>query len=169
MMILEAVNDFVLEYTGMAQEQVFQGYQNGAALPEEQDFCVISLLDADRIGTNVEEYTDNGIIIKRLMRYTVDIDFIGTDIEVERGRASAIEIAAWSGRAYNFFTARGMASIVADQIQYLPYVDENSQYSERFRVSLRLSMWEELSLPQETASKVAFSIENVDVHHKIGG
>lgn len=171
-MILEAVNDFVLSCVGIPQDRVFQGYQNRYALPEEQDFCVISLLDADRVGTNVETYTDGERVMNRLMQYSIDIDFIGTDLETVRKRASALEIALWSGAAYDFFTARGMASISADQIQYVPYVDENSQYSERFRVSLKLSMWETFTLPQETANRLTIknvNIENVDVHHKIGG
>lgn len=168
-MILEAVNDFVLAYTDMAQEHIFQGYQNRYALPDEQDVCVISLVDNERIGTNVETWTDTARTIKRLIRFTVDVDFIGTDLEKVRQRASNIEMVAWSGVAYRYFLDFGIASLYASPIQYIPYVDETSQYAERYRVTLQLSKWDTLELSEQTANKAEARLENIDVHHRVGG
>ena len=184
-MILELVNDFVLAFTDLSQPVLFQGYENRTALPPDNDgFCVMTIADSERRGTNIDKWEDVIRHIKKLTAYTVDVDFVGWDNEKQRERASKLEIMAWSNVAQNFFKKANGAMLYADPLQYLPYVDEDEQSMHRYRVRLHISLWEDFPLDVETAKEVIINaaihgvdpetgkhtykdgIENVDVYHK---
>lgn len=165
--ILDIMNDFVLSYLSeYKQEQVIQGYYNRASLPADVPFIVIELNGAERVGTNVETNTDDERILKKLMRYTVYIDFIGADGAEMNSAASIMETIARSGAAVSFFKETGVTVLFAGQVQYLPYADETDQWRHRFRVPIVVSRWEETRLAEASACHLSASIENIDVHHK---
>ena len=91
-MILELINDFLLTFTDIKQEVIFQGYQNCIAMPTNNEgFCVLSIMEIKRNGTNVESNSESERRIKKLISYGIDIDFIGDDDLKQRELASRVE------------------------------------------------------------------------------
>jgi hypothetical protein len=169
--VLKAAFDFVAAHTVPAIDgaRVLQGYQKRAALPQGDDYALISVAAAQRVGTNVGELSasaSGAISIKSLRRYTVNVDFCHAEQSIAQGRASSIEIMGRSRYAVAFFAGYGIALLFADDLQYLPFVGDGDQFVHRYRVPLELSRWEGYDLPQDYFDKAALPrIENVDVHH----
>ncbi len=163
-----AVNDFILKYApGVTQERLFRGYSNRLSLPESQDFTVYSLANAERIGTNVNEWGRDEVKTKTLRQYVFDIDFCNIRQEKARMRAATIATLGRSYIAARFFEKRNIALNYATDISYLPYVDLTEQYIHRCRVSLYLTAWDEVNVAEEYAENVRATVENIDAHHKI--
>ena len=79
--MLEAVNDFILQYTDVVQDNLYRGYQNRSTLPQVNDYTMFYEQSVNRIGTNVDEVKNTETEIKTLREYTVNIDFCGDDQE----------------------------------------------------------------------------------------
>lgn len=164
--MLEDVYDFLVAFLpGLDPDHILQGYNTRTVLPRTEDFCIISVADEGRTGSNVQTYTDDETTLARLLNATIELDFIGNDMEKQRRRASVVEIVARSLEGYDFFKKRGLYCNYADGPEYLPYVYEDNQYTHRFRVNLHLTKWERVTIPQQTANKVeATRIVNVDTY-----
>lgn len=56
--------------------------------------------------------------------------------------------------------------LYAENMVYLPYVDDTNQFINRFQVKLHLSMWSTYSIEVEYFERASVTrLENVDVHH----
>lgn len=163
--MLEAVNDFILQYTDVVQDNLFRGYQNRSTLPQVNDYTMFYEQTINRKGTNVDTYSDTKVEINTLREYTVNIDFCGVDEEALAERAKTLAVIGRSFVGCDFFTSRGITLAYAEDVQYLPFVDEEQQYIHRYRIVLHLTRWDSVVLPQQTANVVSPQIENVDVHH----
>jgi hypothetical protein len=151
-MILEAVFDYIAEYTDTAPERIYKGYQNRSALPEVlNDFALIVLASTKRRGTNVDESAveGSGVLTKSLREYVLQIDFCHADWETARRRAAALETLGRSLHSVEFFKPYNLCYLYADDLQYLPYVDDANQYLHRFRVNIHLSRWEGVQIAEE--------------------
>ena len=162
----EAVNDFILQYTDVVQDNLYRGYQNRSTLPQVNDYTMFYEMSENRIGTNVDEILDTKTEIKSLREYTMNIDFCGDNQESLMQRAKNLAIIGRSNFGCDFFKNYGIELNYAEDVQYLPFVDEEQQYIHRYRIVLHLSRWDSVVLPQETANAVSAYIENVDVHHE---
>lgn len=162
----EAVNDFILQYTDVVQDNLYRGYQNRSTLPQVNDYTMFYEMSENRIGTNVDEIRDTEAEIKSLREYTINIDFCGDNQESLMQRAKNLAIIGRSNFGCDFFKNYGITLNYAEDVQYLPFVDEEQQYIHRYRIILHLSRWDSVVLPQETANAVSAYIENVDVHHE---
>lgn len=162
----EAVNDFILQYTDVEQDKLFRGYQNRSTLPQVNDYTMYYEQTVNRIGTNVDEVSDTETEVKILQEYTVNIDFCGSNQEKLAKRATNIAIIGRSSFGCDFFKSRGITLNYAEDVQYLPFVDEEQQYIHRYRIVIHLTRWDSILIPQQTANVVSPNIENVDVHHK---
>ena len=162
----EAVNDFILKYTDVVQDNLYRGYQNRSTLPQTNDYTMFYEMSENRIGTNVDEIRDKETEIKSLREYTMNIDFCGDNQESLMQRAKNLAIIGRSNFGCDFFKNYGIELNYAEDVQYLPFVDEEQQYIHRYRIVLHLSRWDSVVLPQETANAVSAYIENVDVHHE---
>ena len=162
----EAVNDFILKYTDVVQDNLYRGYQNRSTLPQVNDYTMFYEMSENRIGTNVDEIRDTEAEIKSLREYTMNIDFCGDNQESLLERAKRLAIIGRSYFGCDFFKSYGITLNYAEDVQYLPFVDEEQQYIHRYRIVLHLSRWDSVVLPQETANAVSAYIENVDVHHE---
>lgn len=162
----EAVNDFILQYTDVVQDNLYRGYQNRSTLPQVNDYTMFYEMSENRIGTNVDEIRDTEAEIKSLREYTMNIDFCGDNQESLLERAKRLAIIGRSYFGCDFFKSYGITLNYAEDVQYLPFVDEEQQYIYRYRIVLHLSRWDSVVLPQETANAVSAYIENVDVHHE---
>jgi len=176
-MILESVYYFILRFLPEVEAaNIYQGYENQNPLPKRQSFCIISLNAPTRVGTDVEEINEAGhSVVKKLMRYSVDVDFIGTDNEDARRKASVIELLGNSAPGIAYFRDNtGMRLLYADNMAYLPYVYESNQWCHRYRVTLHLDCWEKYEQCAEyvdacglTPKALNLRVENIDAHHEV--
>ena len=166
MLVLDAVNDFILQYTDVEQEKLFRGYQNRSALPQTQDYTLFYMDSTNRVGTNVDHVEDLKTTVHALREYVVNIDFCGDNQEVIEGRATNLAVLGRSFFAVNFFKTYGITFNYADEVQYLPFTDDTEQYIHRYRIVLHLARWDSVTIKQDTAIKADVYIENVDAHHK---
>ena len=162
----EAINDFILQFTDVVQDNLFYGYQNRSTLPQTNDYTMYYEQAENRIGTNVDEFSNTEVEVKSLREYTMNIDFCGDDREKLAERATNLAIFGRSYIGCNFFRSYGITLTYADDVQYLPFVDEEQQYVHRYRIVIHLTRWDSVKVPQQTANVVSPYIENVDVHHK---
>lgn len=164
---LAAVYDFVKEFTDIPEGNIIQGYNMRTALPQEQDFCILEMDELERVGTNVQSWTDEETTLHRLLRFTVICDFIGLDQQVQERRASVVETLGRSFEGAEFFKQYGMNLNYATTPQYLPYVYDANQYSHRYRVGLSFTQWQDVTLQRTTASKVSVDrMVNVDTYEE---
>lgn len=188
-MVLELINDYLIHFLGLEQDTIFQGYQNCVALPENnENFCILSISDINRHGSNIESFDTKNANIKKLVSYTIDVDFIGDNEIKERELVSRLETLSWSEVIRQWFRDNGASMLYASKVQDMPYVDEDSHYVHRYRVSLEVSIWEGLEVSTQTAKEIKIDIshhdknndgsvnsdkfksgiENIDVEHKGG-
>ncbi len=171
MNIFTAIYDFIATFaSGIPLDNIFRGYQNRVALPQEQTYAVITLADMDRVGTNILDQSNSGSgeITSKVMRvYTVDVDFISLDQSKAQRQASVLENFGRTYIATDFFEKYNLYFNYVDDISYLPFIDETDQYLHRYRISLHFSTWDETTTPQQYAERVEIQrVENIDAHHK---
>jgi hypothetical protein len=171
MNIMEAVYDFVVFFCPVLQaDNVFIGYQNRSMLPDVQKYAVITLEDTTRIGTNVGDDMQSSANIyttKALREYVVGIDLCSNNQFEAQELAQRLEIIGRDFRSTDFFSEYEVSCNYTEDIKYLPFVDGTEQYVQRYRVTLHLTMWNSMSVPQEYAEKVKLGrVENIDAHHK---
>lgn len=164
MELLEVVNDYILEYTDVTQEKLFRGYQNRATLPQTDDYTMYYFDSTQRVGTNVNEYTNTEVSINALQEQRVNVDFCGNDQSVVRTHATRLAVLGRSFISTDYFKKQGFNYNYADDMQYLPFTDENQQWVHRYRITLHLTEWDNVTLTQETAKEVVIDkVVNVDV------
>lgn len=169
--LLRYCNDFILRYIPYIRpEKILLGYQNRVTLPADNEYILIRLDSTRRIGTNVSDWSELGEdrLMERMLReYVVMIDFNSDDNDVVMEQAEMLETLGRSEFAPEFFNKYGIEFLYADEIQFLPYVDEAKQYSFCYRVQLHLSYWNILGVEnRESADHVEINrIENVDVQY----
>ena len=164
--MLEAVNDYILQFTDVQQDNLFRGYQNRSTLPQTQDYTMYYYGDNSRIGTNVDEVGDLKTKVHSLREYVVNIDFCGDDQEALEDRATSLAVLGRSFLSVNFFKTYNITFNYAEEVKYLPYVDETDQYVHRYRIVLHLTRWDNVEINSQSAIKANVYVENVDAHHK---
>ena len=164
--LLDTVNDYILQYTDVVQDNLFRGYQNRSTLPQTDDYTMFYMNNAVRVGTNVNEYTNTEVKINALHEYTVNIDFCSSEQETAESHAKRLAVLGRSFVSCDFFKAQGFNLNYADDMQYLPFTDENSQWVHRYRITLHLTEWDKVTLTQQTAKEVTIQkVVNVDVEY----
>lgn len=163
MELLEAVNDYILQYTDVAQDNLYRGYQNRATLPQVDDYTMYWQDNAVRIGTNVDVFTDTEVNINALHEKIVTIDFCGSNKETVESRAKTLAVLGRSYISCDYFKKLGFNFNYADDVQYLPFTDENEQWVHRYRIVLHLTEWDKVTLTQQTAKEVVPRVVDVDV------
>ncbi len=123
-------------------------------------------MSENRIGTNVDEIRETEAEIKRGREDKRNREGGGEKKEAGRKRAKNRARIGRANFGCDFFKNYGIELNYAEDVQYLPFVDEEQQYIHRYRIVLHLSRWDSVVLPQETANAVSAYIENVDVHHE---
>ena len=162
--LLEAVNDYILQYTDVVQDNLYRGYQNRATLPKTDDYTMYYMDSFERVGTNVDEFTESQeVSINTLQEKVVNIDFCSNEQEVAETHAKNLAVLGRSYLSCKFFKELGFNFNFADDMQYLPFVDENEQWVHRYRIVLHLTEWDNLTLPQPNTEIVEMKVVNVDV------
>lgn len=176
-LIYEAVRQFVLTYglPAVALENIYQGWQNRAALPFVNDFVVISILWTTQHGTAVEEFVaesldkqDPGYLTyKALREIVVQVDFCSND-DTARQRAERAAIMARTPLGVTHFNDFGFSSCYSDDVRDLSFIGSEDQYIRRYMISLHLSSVNGVTADYDYFDTVAIErLENVDVHHPV--
>jgi hypothetical protein len=175
--VYAACRAFVLAYAlpAMQAQNVFQGWQNRAALPAgSEDYAVISIISASRRGTGLETFSAPdpdpaapGILkIEALFKVAARIEFCAEGDRARR-RAQRCAALARSGPGVGFFNGRGLSCLYADEVREHSFRGEAQQFVRRYATILHLSLWSGLSLEVPYFDKASLSrLEDVDVHHK---
>lgn len=157
--------------------RIFRGWSNRMSLPHDNEYAVMSVISHSRRGTNVEHYDasqaaidEDGILTtSELIFCDVQIDFCSDPHggrDYARRRAQAIETAARSSIAPQFFAGYGMSCLYATDARDLSFVGDAQQYVSRWMTVITLSFVTTVSadLPWFDAVRLK-RLENVDVHH----
>lgn len=164
-MMLEHVYDFLVAFLPeLDPDHILQGYNTRTVLPRTEDFCIISMGDIGRVGTNVSNYTDEAACLSTLHQYTVLVDFISTDREAAQRRAFSLETVSRSLEGQAFLDRFRIYMNYADGAEYLPYVYTDDSYTHRFRVTLHLTRWDTVTISTQTANKADPKVVNVDTY-----
>lgn len=166
--MLEPIYDYVTTYTNIPPDNVYVGYQNRVALPTQNLYAIIHIDGTERVGSNIiENGTDDTVNSSILRSYAINIDFCGLNQSDVQEMAGTLENITRSYISTDFFKNYNISSTYADDIQYIPYVDEQEQYIHRYRLTLHYTKWETVTIAQQYADVVTISrIENIDTHHK---
>lgn len=168
--LLGAVAAYILAYTDTPNDKLFRGYQNRMAKPRLADYTIFNIDGTERVGTNVTSYeqsSDNKLQTRVLRSYSVSIDFCALDQSVAQQRATTIETFSRSNIGVEFFKQYDIAINFAEDVLYIPFMDDTKQYINRYRVNIHLTRWETMTTVQEYAEEVILQrVENIDACYK---
>ncbi len=172
--ILGAVYSLLTQKMGIDGNSVVRGWQNRAALPDDTDYVVLTLLTEKRHGTNVHEWTGDNTsqtdiieTVSMLGEHTVQVDFCGTDEQEVMARATQLAIIARDGVAVEFLKPYGILPLYAEDVRSAPYSDEQRQWEVRYIVTLHVECWHNMAIARDAFTNVNILIEDVDVHHPL--
>lgn len=164
---LEAIYDFIAEFSTVPKPNILRGYEKVNVLPKTANYCVFELDDLERRGSNIQTWADTETTYRRLLEFSVIIDFVNADRAAAAISARNLEIIARSLTGLAFFKERGLAVEYATQ-EYLPVVSDDNEYTHRFRVHLHLSKWEDVTVTEQTAKETRLNfVVNVDAGEKV--
>lgn len=173
--VYEAVRQFILAYglPGYPLANIYQGWQNRAALPTENEYAVMSILWMQQHGTAVEFFTapdpdesvPGELTVKALTEIVVQVDFCSED-DTARQRADRLSVVTRSSLGVMHFSDFGLSSLYADNVRDLSFVGGEEQFVRRYTATLHLSTNNGVTADFDYFNKVQMErIENVDVHH----
>jgi len=173
--VYEAVRQFILKYglPGIPLANIYQGWQNRAALPGGNEYAVMSILWTTQHGTAVEDLAADdpdktapgALTVKALLEIVVQVDFC-SDTDTARQRADRLSIIARSSVGVMHFNDFGLSSLYADNVRDLSFVGSEDQFVRRCAATLHLSVNDGVTTDFDYFDTVQMErIENVDVHH----
>lgn len=172
--VLGAVHDFLVAHMGIAPEFIIRGWQNRADLPAMSSYAVLTLINAQRRGTNVHVWEDapadaGGLTesVRMLVCYEVQVDLCGQDEAVVGGQAARLVMLGRDAVAVEFFRALGLSCQYADDPRPLPFSNDVDQWEVRYSVTLHLSAWSGADVARDAFTDVIPRLEDVDVHHPV--
>lgn len=151
---------------------IVRGWQNRNVLPPEtNEYAVITVMQAQRRGTNVTHFAfdpttqnDGTLTTAELVQCAVQFDFCA-DNDTARQRAQSLELVSRSPLAADFLAPHGIAPLYAEDVRDLSFVDGSDQFVQRFTVTLHVSFWASMAASVGWFDHVNLYVENVDVHH----
>ena len=172
--VLGAVFDFLQARLVPSPRHIVRGWENRAALPDSDDFIVLTLIGAARRGTNVRGWKlppdaapGLDLSISMLTLYDVQVDFCGTDEQAAAGLASQLVILGRDAVAVDFFRPYNLSALHADDPRALPFTNDQNQWQTRSSVTLHLAGWNDARVNVDAFEDVHITLENVDVHHPV--
>lgn len=172
--VLGAVFDFLQARLSPVPPHIVRGWGNRAALPDSNEFVVLTLIGAARRGTNVRQWkmpAGNApgldLNLAMLTLYDVQVDFCGEDEEAVSRSASQFVILGRDAVAVDFFRSYGLSALHADDPRALPFTNDQNQWQTRYSVTLHLAGWADVDVNVDAFDKVHITLENVDVHHPV--
>lgn len=172
--ILGAIAAFLIDKLKIEPDLIVRGWQNRAALPNDTNYVVLTLLTEQRHGTNVHQWSDDqssqtDVVEKISMHaeHTVQIDFCGTDEQEVMARATQLAIFARDGVAVEYLRPYGILPLYAEDVRNAPYSNEQRQWEVRYIVAWHIECWHNVQIARDAFTRVNILTEDVDVHHPI--
>ena len=167
--VLGAVFDFLQARLSPAPLHIVRGWENRAALPNKNEFVVLTLLGAARRGTNVRQWNmppnqapGLDLNLAMLTLYDVQVDFCGEDEETVSRMASQLVIAGRDAVAVDFFRPYGLSALHTDDPRALPFANDQNQWQTRYSVTLHLAGWADMDVHVDAFDQVQIILKNVD-------
>lgn len=165
--ILEAVYDYVKEFSGLDEDFIFQGGNNSSALPKAHNrFAVINLLNIIQVGTNEEEYTEQGVRITSTLQASVQVDVYGDSLEEAQSAMQPLQSLFRGIVACDFFIPLGVSPLYADDVKPVFITDSSNQYVPRVTTTLYFTYKNIIEQPYDTFTSANVDVVNVDVKFK---
>lgn len=160
--IIDVLADFVEQICGKAQ----QAQANRVPMPKDP-FCILTPLRFTRLSTTRDIKQDTGDPSTSAMGYTevrqadIQVDIYG---DGAGDRAIALETVFTSGYAYEKIKAldERLAPLYSSAAIQAPMINAESQWQERYMLTLSLQAHITVSFPQDYFDKAEFTTEQVD-------
>lgn len=160
--IIDVLADFVEPITG----EIWKAQDNRVEMPKGQ-FCILTPLRFPRLSTTRDIKQDTGSPATSSMGYTeirqadIQIDIYG---DSAGDRAIALETVFTSGYAYEKIKALDsrLAPLYSSAAIQAPMINAESQWQERYIVTLSLQAHITVSFPQDYFDKAEISTQQVD-------
>ena len=160
--VIDVLADFVEHICGKAQ----QAQANRVPMPKDP-FCILTPLRFTRLSTTRDVSQDTGDSSTSAMGYTevrqadIQVDIYG---DGAGDRAIALETVFTSGYAYEKIKARDerLAPLYSSAAIQAPMINAESQWQERWMLTLSLQAHITVSFPQDYFDKAEFTTEQVD-------
>ena len=133
--IYREVRALLLNLFSLSGEQVIRGYSDNVPLPED-DFIMMNIIDEQELSTNGYNYSkeEGNVEVKQSVEVQMQIDFYGK---------SAVKFSRTFCQLWrDFYSCEHLEScqpLYCDNPKYLPFVNEKSQYEERYLVTAHLT------------------------------
>ena len=148
-----------------------RGWVPRAALPAgTRDYAIVSILNRQRHGTNVKEYTPPtdpnepfGTLTERTLRIaTCQVDFYS---ETEAGfmRADSLVTFIRGSAGASWFRQWGIGSLYCDDVQQMDYTDGEKYQVMQSTVTLHLSYWSGITSKLQFFDNVTVSSLSPDI------
>ena len=160
--IIDVLADFVEPICGKAQ----QAQANRVPMPKDP-FCILTPLRFPRLSTTRDIKQDTGDPSTSAMGYTevrqadIQVDIYG---DGAGDRAIALETVFTSGYAYEKIKAldERLAPLYSSAAIQAPMINAESQWQERYMLTLSLQAHITVSFPQDYFDKAEFTTQQVD-------
>lgn len=160
--IIDVLADFVEPICGKAQ----QAQANRVPMPKDP-FCILTPLRFPRLSTTRDIRQDTGDPSTSAMGYTevrqadIQVDIYG---DGAGDRAIALETVFTSGYAYEKIKAldERLAPLYSSAAIQAPMINAESQWQERYMLTLSLQAHITVSFPQDYFDKAEFTTQQVD-------
>lgn len=161
--IIDVLADFVEPICGKAQ----QAQANRVPMPKDP-FCILTPLRLTRLSTTRDIKQDTGSPSTSAMGYTevrqadIQVDIYG---QGAGDRAIALETVFTSGYAYDKIKALDdrLAPLYSSAAIQAPMINAESQWQERYIVTLSLQAHITVSFPQDYFDKAEITLQQVDI------
>ena len=166
---LTAINDLIIEVTGIEQERLFRGNQSREVLPSDDNFILYTPLYRNRRGTNINSYSANDetgdYSDKVLVTSDVQIDCYGDKAEQY---AQAVEGFCKSVLCNSWLKSGGygISVLYTNNPADFTRIDDTAQYVKRWIITITVCFTYELTNEVPWFDDVEFNIKNVDVYFK---
>lgn len=169
--INKALCDFISQFSTptLPADHILYGQQSGQSLPSDtNDFCVFVPIAQTRSGTNNVQWSEgkDTAIIREYVNIVYQIDFYSNDITRAEMRAQTIETLARSYVGANFFRARKIDCLYAENVRNLTALLDDSSFTSRWSLEIRLGYNKLVEVSQDYFTEVKPNLINIDATFK---
>lgn len=138
------IKKYVNYITGLDLQRIYQGRINNIPLPEDNDFCYITIINNERLSTPTSTQNIDKTVINQDMEGVAQIDFYGN---FAFDRANAIITASRDISSCEYL--QGIQPLYCENARNIPYVSGERQYIMRYMVEFHFEYESEVILEKQ--------------------
>jgi hypothetical protein len=156
-----AIVAFILSVTGLASTQVIRGVQNRASMPLP-GFITVQFLQQRRLRTNIHQTGSANPPTTATLEEDVELTF-QIDCYGPQSNAWATMLSTLLRDEYgvNQLSPSGVTPLYADEARFIPFIDGESQWEERWSLDARFQLQPVTTIPQQYADVLDLTLVNV--------